>query len=200
MQKSPVRYKCWLKLCIWVLYIQLPFSLLHNLPFPLNFPGRCFNTYKSSNSHKSFFYSFLFRCFLPATRFHKTGRGHNSCKTFCSSLWFGSNQSSVIREGTCTSKIPSFMPHFLRKADYKHSNPSLPLQDKTQSNNTQSSRPQSITVQLFPWAGFFSSALSRMESYSQTSPFSATQRHKCSQDFSTGCISMAVLLIPTSLL
>lgn len=53
------------------MYVQLTLSLLLNLPFPLNFPGRCFNTYKSSNSHKSFFYHFLFKCFSQPHIFTK---------------------------------------------------------------------------------------------------------------------------------
>lgn len=125
---------------LYVSTVGLTPSLPFQFPIPSKLSKGCCNTYKTSNSHKSFFYHFLFKCFVPATHFHRTAKGHYThnrrCETFCSSLWFGSNESSVIREGTGTSRIPSFMPHFPRKPDCKHSTPSLPLQDKTQSNNT----------------------------------------------------------------
>lgn len=51
------------------------------------------------------------------------------------------------------------MPHFLRKPDYKHSTPSLPLQDKTQSNNTKAADHNPSLHRRFRRFVFFSSAL-----------------------------------------
>lgn len=123
------------------------------------------------------------------------------CETFCSSLWFGSSESSVIREGKGASRMPSFMPHFLRKPDCKHSTTSLPLQDKTQSNNIEAADANPSLCRHF-CSSFVVPvpSTSRMESDSQTTPASDTQRHKHSQDFSTACTSMAVLLTPILLL
>lgn len=83
---------------------------------------------------QAFLLPFPLQEFSPSHVLSQNWWGHSDCET-CSSLSFGSSCSSVTRKGTCTSKIPSFMPHFLRKPDHKHSTPSLPLYNKTQSNN-----------------------------------------------------------------
>lgn len=109
--------------------------------------------------------------------------------------------SSVTQKGTCISKIPSFMPHFLRKPDHKRSPPSLPLYNKAQSNNPSAADHNPSPCRHFRRFDFSPvPSISRMESNSQTSPFSAMQWHKFSQDVSTGCISMAVFLTPILLL
>lgn len=152
-----------------------------------------------SNSHKSFFYHFLFECFLSETHFHKTGRGHNTHNMRPSAPPFDSAPMShqLFGEGTGTSRMPSFMPHFLRKPDCKHSTPSLPLQDKTQSNNTKAPDLNPSLPRHFCSSFVIPvPSTSRMETNSQTTPVSAMQRHKHCQDFSTACTSIAVLLTP----
>lgn len=128
-----------------------PFSSIYP-PFPLNFSGRCFNTYKSSISHKPFFYHFLFKSFLSAAHFHKMGRGHNSCETFAPP--FGSVPISHQLLGKARAQAKYHHSRLISLGNQTTNIQLLFLCRTNPKQQYQSSRPQSITVQTFPQVWF----------------------------------------------